>query len=1231
MTDRVQPGARGSVIENIELGEMASQISDGWIVPADEPTLSAQRADTIDHETFVEFELEYSSDSLEVEVQPGEAFVNGWLARDEPTTVELEPDTDGQTIVLGWNPDAIYDAETHESRQDADEALIGLESEVSDVDPYVSIWSVDTDVSGVTRASDERDIGLELADGAQLNSLIGTLFTEVAQTQFEVGLDKLDFADGFYSIFADDEHWERDSAVRWNANDQTIELIDGAEFFDGLATHRDPVTFGVNREKLPDVEMTFTATEGDVSYPVVYFTEWTTFADTTMKLSDGETATLDIDSEQRSRVVVDISGGIGDGEGEEKWMHELNFGTVRSVAVSDRRVYSGDENGDIMAAEFRTGDEDETFDYDGHDTGVNSLVYKNRRLFSGGEDGELKIADSNTGEELDEHTEHEDEIVDVAASYEMVASVGDDGMMYVYNYHEETVAWSYDDFEGTPTAVYWWNEWFFVGDDEGEVYVLTADGDEFRQFHFVDSDAAITAIHADSYDDEWFIFTGDDENVLSAYDWFREEMGWESFEHSGQINSIWHSNGEVYSGSNDNSVRGHDVEDGSSLWTQGHHSLNVNSVVERNGVLFTGGTDNDVYASTVSIPVDTPELMIGDETVSYDGELEFETHRDVIELEPDTHDVELTAESGEAVVYLTWLETDRISNSSTTEVSYDDEASVSLYGAQEAEVRLQTENIDEHVELLWSEEVTDDENRSFELSDDGVLFFGGDDGKLIAFDIDSRSVVWDDDYDDRIWSLEYNDGVLYVGVDDDTVYAVDATDGSEYWSTEVDDSPSALAYGNGRVFVGTNASPKIIALRADDGSKIDAGDEEKDYADAVFRHDFHTSRVQSIVFDSDLLYSVGSDNNLFVTTFDDAVKQWSKTDFGGSLIDVYVTDEMVLAGGNGDTVYAYDKNDGTKLWEGDVPDTVRKINSVFNYIVVSGFDYLIGFKKDTGKKAFEVTDNNGINRNQVYDDVIYTGDEDGQISAYSAYSGLFNSKISFGEYTFELDGYEELDETIVTTTGGPVTIDAEHGKAELHIDIEETEDADSWTPYFHYAGSIADGESESVMQSPMPIDQHGRTDMEIRIDGHDADECRVTFEAPPPAEGVVEFDREFFSFFAEEAVGIADFESRPPSTGVVFELEDEDGVTARIDTLDEITEFASLEPKVSLRVILTRDDPDVDSPVLEDFSVYMNGEPVTEYVDVETTDVYGIGPGDAEILLHPGDDNELTVDEYPED
>jgi hypothetical protein len=160
--DRAQPGARGSTNRNIEFGETTGQYTDGWIVPADDPTLSARRYTSLDEMAFNEFDAAYTIDSLIVTIDPREAFVDGWLARDVATDIELDGDTAGQTVVIGRDSDAIYDDQQHDVRDQADKTIVALKSDVDPTHPVIEVWTFETDADGVVTATDKRGIGPEV-------------------------------------------------------------------------------------------------------------------------------------------------------------------------------------------------------------------------------------------------------------------------------------------------------------------------------------------------------------------------------------------------------------------------------------------------------------------------------------------------------------------------------------------------------------------------------------------------------------------------------------------------------------------------------------------------------------------------------------------------------------------------------------------------------------------------------------------------------------------------------------------------------------------------------------------------------------------------------------------------------------------------------------------------------------------------------------------------------------
>ncbi len=154
MTDRAQPGAIDSVIRNDELAQVFDKFTEGFVVPAAEPTAAAQRRPDIDETALDEFRLSgVSAGSLTVTVEPGEAFIGGWMCRDTPTTVSL-PANDTARIVAGYSTNAIFDPQVDADRDDADKAFIQLQRNTDPEFPQSVIHRVTTDGTGVI--DDER-------------------------------------------------------------------------------------------------------------------------------------------------------------------------------------------------------------------------------------------------------------------------------------------------------------------------------------------------------------------------------------------------------------------------------------------------------------------------------------------------------------------------------------------------------------------------------------------------------------------------------------------------------------------------------------------------------------------------------------------------------------------------------------------------------------------------------------------------------------------------------------------------------------------------------------------------------------------------------------------------------------------------------------------------------------------------------------------------------------------
>ena len=197
MTDRAQPGAIKSLTRNDELAQILGQFSDGWIVPGDEPTPAAQRRSSIDEMALAAFGLSYSATSLTVTVGPGEAFVSGWCCRDQPTDLTLDANSTTE-IVVGWDPDAVYDPDTDADRDAADATIVDVAGAVPDVFPTTAAWIVETDGSGVTSATRTASVGVSVTGDTlkATNVLTAPKYPTRSDVPDKEGIYRVDDVDG---------------------------------------------------------------------------------------------------------------------------------------------------------------------------------------------------------------------------------------------------------------------------------------------------------------------------------------------------------------------------------------------------------------------------------------------------------------------------------------------------------------------------------------------------------------------------------------------------------------------------------------------------------------------------------------------------------------------------------------------------------------------------------------------------------------------------------------------------------------------------------------------------------------------------------------------------------------------------------------------------------------------------------------------------------------------------
>ncbi len=141
------------------------------------------------------FAESHSSSSFDVTIDTGEAIVRGaYLARDTQTTYTL-PSSSMTTIYLGWRDGQ------------ADTVVIGESGDFKTHDPYIPIWTFDTDGSGVTSVTDERDLATQgyIGKDAIKSAVRGVSYIQSMEPSSpQEHVSWYDTDSGIYRVYADD-------------------------------------------------------------------------------------------------------------------------------------------------------------------------------------------------------------------------------------------------------------------------------------------------------------------------------------------------------------------------------------------------------------------------------------------------------------------------------------------------------------------------------------------------------------------------------------------------------------------------------------------------------------------------------------------------------------------------------------------------------------------------------------------------------------------------------------------------------------------------------------------------------------------------------------------------------------------------------------------------------------------------------------------------------------------
>lgn len=150
MTDLTMPGESKAEIANTPAGNSWEKSSvGGWIVDGFDLASIYSAVD----ETVLNGFAHASTSGLDVTIDPGEAYVGGWLCRDTSTTVTL-PAGEPTIIYVGYDSSAVLS--DGQAPADSENIIIGPGQDFANEDPMVPLYEFMTDDTTVTSVTDYR-------------------------------------------------------------------------------------------------------------------------------------------------------------------------------------------------------------------------------------------------------------------------------------------------------------------------------------------------------------------------------------------------------------------------------------------------------------------------------------------------------------------------------------------------------------------------------------------------------------------------------------------------------------------------------------------------------------------------------------------------------------------------------------------------------------------------------------------------------------------------------------------------------------------------------------------------------------------------------------------------------------------------------------------------------------------------------------------------------------------
>lgn len=226
------------------------------------------------------------------------------------------------------------------------------------------------------------------------------------------------------------------------------------------------------------------------------------------------------------------------------------------------------------------------------------------------------------------------------------------------------------------------------------------------------------------------------------------------------------------------------------------------------------------------------------------------------------------------------------------------------------------------------------------------------------------------------------------------------------WSRELGDGYSAILTDNGRLYTmyRDGDTEAVICLNADNGRTI--WERRYDHAPAEGHvQQFGAGPRSTPLIDGDRLYTIGVAGKMHALDKNNGNVLWTHdlwSDFGGNFLEhgyasspvAYQNMVIVLVGGEGQSIVAFDKKDGSVVWKGLDFENSYSTPRIFD---VGGKDQLITFMADA---LIGVDPNNGAlewqyaHKNQMGQNIAMPVMVDGYLFLSSPEAGAKGLKLS---------------------------------------------------------------------------------------------------------------------------------------------------------------------------------------------------------------------------------------------